>query len=102
MSGIRVSRSSPYWEETHAQHKAYLASQIAHDLMTTEQAEEELKNISAYRLNPQQEDFFLWPNGDLCMREEHCEVTSQNSDDYEVIPFDTGRWNELAREHGYN
>ncbi len=58
-------------------------------------------SLIAHRSKPTGEDFFLWPNGDICMREEHCEVTSFNSDDHEVIPYATARWTELAREHGY-
>lgn len=50
-------------------------------------------------LTPTAEDFFLWPDGDICMREDG--PFDWKSDDYEVIHFDTPRWHELAREHGF-
>ena len=41
------------------------------------------------------EDIFLWPDGTWYYREEVEESFMSMSDDYEVIPFDTPRWNEV-------
>jgi hypothetical protein len=44
------------------------------------------------------EDLILWPCGTTCYREELEQMLSFMSDDFEVIPFDTPRWHELAEK----
>lgn len=41
------------------------------------------------------DDLYLWPNGDYCTRDEYSNE-SNKSDDFEVIPYGTNRWNELS------
>lgn len=42
--------------------------------------------------NPQ--DLIVWPDGDQCLREDMDDYTWK-SDDYEVVPFGSDRWQEL-------
>lgn len=44
------------------------------------------------------EDIFLWPNGDWCFREEHCDYLSYNSDDFEVIDCESEAWHAIIAD----
>ena len=41
------------------------------------------------------EDILLWPDGFWCLRYEHSDHSGARSDDYEVIPFGTPRWESV-------
>lgn len=41
------------------------------------------------------EDLILWPDGTRCLREQLWEMTHM-SDDYEIIPWGSARWDEEA------
>lgn len=43
------------------------------------------------------EDLIVWPDGTMCYREQ-LEEMSHMSDDYEVVPVGSDRWDQLVRE----
>jgi hypothetical protein len=43
------------------------------------------------------EDLYVWPDGAMCYREEIGQMTHK-SDDYEVVPLGTPRWNALMMD----
>jgi hypothetical protein len=42
------------------------------------------------------EDICRWPDGTTCYREDLEDMLLHMSDDFEVIPFGTLRWEEIA------
>lgn len=40
------------------------------------------------------DDVMLWPDGEWCYRFELCEM-SHKSDDYQVLAFESGNWNDF-------
>lgn len=42
------------------------------------------------------EDIMLWPDGTWCYREDLEDYLSFLSDDFEVVPFGTPRWEQVT------
>lgn len=44
------------------------------------------------------EDLILWPDGTACYRHELEDMLQGRSDDFEVVPVSSPRWDTLVRE----
>lgn len=50
----------------------------------------------AWPVHDDPDDLVVWPDGTTCLRRELGEF-GHMSDDYEIVPFDSPRWNELRQ-----
>ncbi len=45
------------------------------------------------------EDIFVWPDGEWCLREEFSDVTNNKSDDYIVLRFGTPEHDQFCKDN---